>query len=107
MGARDYWEECLAQSLEDNGVAATQEQIRAIAADVQSGHENYGLAFYQPTGPSDAERDLKETQRLLREERAMVTCKECGGSGEYVSHGPIHRAYGQCFKCKGHGRHAP
>ena len=44
----DYWIECVSQSAEDCGAILTKEQIAAIAADVQSGHENYGLAFYSP-----------------------------------------------------------
>lgn len=41
----DYWEECLDSSFSEHGIAATPEQLKAIAEDVQVSHENYGMAI--------------------------------------------------------------
>lgn len=49
MSAQDnYWIECVSIAAEECGATLTREQIAAIAGDVQSGHENYGMAFYSP-----------------------------------------------------------
>jgi DnaJ-class molecular chaperone len=107
MGPRDYWQECVAQSLDEHGVTATDEQINAIASDIEGAHENYGMAFYQPSGPSQSERDLKEAQRKLRAEQEKVTCRECKGRGRIILNGPYHSSNSECHKCRGEGRHAP
>lgn len=48
----EYWREAVGQSADENGIVLTTEQINAIAADMESAHENYGMAFYSPP-PSD------------------------------------------------------
>lgn len=44
----NYWEECISNAAEDCGLAITPEQVTALANDVKSAHENYGMAFYSP-----------------------------------------------------------
>jgi len=44
----NYWIECVSLGAEECGATLTKEQIIEIAASVQSGHENYGMAFYSP-----------------------------------------------------------
>jgi hypothetical protein len=98
---QDYWEECVSSALEEHGVAASREQIAAIAADVKISHENYGLAFHVPENPLASELD--RTKKLLAAEREKVVCPECMGKGSLVSHGPVHSATGPCWKCNGEG----
>lgn len=45
---KNYWIECVSIAAEECGASLTQEQIAEIAASVESGHENYGMAFYSP-----------------------------------------------------------
>ena len=105
MKACDYWEEVVAQSLEEQGIEATPEQIVAVATDMQVHHENYGMAFGQPSG--NPERDeIKRLENALQNEREKVTCRECKGTGVITSQGPHHGSWSQCDKCRGTGRHS-
>ncbi|KPA87035.1 hypothetical protein PF66_06380 [Pseudomonas asplenii] len=102
----DYYAEGLAESFEEHGITATREQIKAVASDVAAWAESIGMAFQVPAGdPRDSE--LADLRKQLDRERNKVICRECKGSGEYVSRGPHHSSFGRCFKCRGEGRHAP
>ena len=48
MNAFRYWLECIAEAAEECGALLTDNQIKCLAEAAQSGHENYGLAFYTP-----------------------------------------------------------
>lgn len=103
MTTADYWEECLANSCEENGVTLTAEQLTAIATDIRYGHENYGMAFGEPQG--NPERDeIKRLEKALERERDKRTCPDCKGTGEIVSQGPHHGSWSQCDRCRGSGR---
>ncbi|MCE0464861.1 hypothetical protein [Pseudomonas uvaldensis] len=102
----DYYAEGLSESFDEHGITATPEQIRAVAADVVVWSENISQAFYIPVeDPRDNE--VSNLRKLLQRERGKVVCRECKGSGSYVSHGPYHSATGACHKCNGEGRHDP
>lgn len=106
MKVCDYWEEAVADALDEHGVKATSEQIVAIAADIQACHDSYGLAFYTPSeNPERAE--IKRLETALSDEREKVTCRVCNGTGVEVRQGPYHSAANQCDRCRGTGRHAP
>lgn len=107
MSARDeYWVECIAQSAENCGAILTKEQIEAIAADVQASHENYGLAFYQPSiDEHPVFSENKQLKKQLQEEREKILCRECNGHGRIIIQGPYHSSDSQCWKCSGYGRH--
>ena len=104
---QDYWTECLECSFDEAGIVATPEQIESVSRDVEVSHENYGMAFYQPSGPSQIEIDLKETRRLLAAERDKIICRDCNGRGRIITQGPYHSSNMHCDKCNGDGRHAP
>ena len=104
---KDYWTECIEVAFEDAGIEATAAQIESVAGDVQGGHENYGMAFNQPSGPSQAEIELKETKRRLAKEQDKIFCRECSGTGMITVDGPVHSGTSQCWKCRGDGRHVP
>ena len=40
----DYWREAVEISLSEHGIDVTEEQIKAIAGDMEASHENYGMA---------------------------------------------------------------
>ena len=100
-----YWQECIAESLDQHGVKATAEQINLIAADIESSHDHYGMAFYQPAGPSQAERDLMEVREKLRVEQSKITCRQCNGTGSTTTYGGTMQCTSQCWKCHGEGRY--
>jgi hypothetical protein len=61
----DYWEECIAEALEAEGVSATPEQIRNIAGWVEGAHENYGMAYGHDCIPNPLSADVSELKRQL------------------------------------------
>ena len=101
MSRYEYWDECVAVSFEDNGITATREQIEAVAADVASAHENYGMAFYQPENPLVEE--LSRTKRELQKERDKEVCPDCRGRGRLVYNSGDRSVDTQCDKCSGEG----
>jgi len=102
MTSIDYWEECIAQAMEEAEIKATSEQITLIAHHVEGAHECYGMAFYQPENPLIGE--LAETKLALKRERSKVHCDQCNGSGSITTPGPYRSSTSQCWKCHGEGR---
>lgn len=77
MNTIDYWKECIAEAACDCGLAITEDQLNALAEAVQSGHENYGMAFYSPPSTdriSEIEREHK--QKLAELERKHEKYRE-------------------------------
>lgn len=103
----DYWRECVAIAAEECGATLTKEQIDCIAGSVQGGHENYGMAFYQPSSSDFYQPKIDNLERELKLERSKVNCKECGGRGRIYTQGPYHGSDSQCWKCHGEGKYVP
>jgi hypothetical protein len=101
----EYWVECVAIAFEDCGLTATSEQITAVAADVQSGAENIGQAFYQPESPLPGR--IAELERRLKVEVNKITCRACNGYGRIREYFGTFMSDSQCSKCHGEGRHSP
>lgn len=71
MTAEDYWKECIETAAADCDLSLTTEQLDCLGSNVQCSHENYGLAFYNPSsdcGPSHAEREWKGKYDSLQRE---------------------------------------
>lgn len=106
--ASEYWIIATEEALEENEKAGffTQQEIEALAYSIEMAARMESEAC----GYSSIQNPLKaENERLTKavvSEREKVHCKECGGSGTIVSHGPCHSATSQCWKCRGEGRHA-
>lgn len=107
MNTTDYWKETIESSFEEHGIQATNEQIASVASDIEISHDNYDLAFYQPSRASHTETELKRAKEDLAAERSKVLCKSCKGTGEDIGYGPSFVAISQCIKCCGQGRHLP
>jgi hypothetical protein len=58
MSPLDYWKECISIAADECGLTLTNEQLACLAGSVESGHENYGMAFYTPP-PSDRINDIE------------------------------------------------
>ncbi len=101
---KDYWTECVEIAFCDAGIAATPEQIEIVAGAVEGGHENYGMAFYQPPSGEHTESEVARLKRELSEERRKVVCGECKGVGRVTEQGPYHSYNSECSKCRGEGR---
>lgn len=104
MGKFEYFKECIEISFEENGIIATNEQILAIARDVQNSYENIGLAFYTPENPLISE--IEELKLKLEYERSLVHCEECNGRGRIQLWGPYHGSNSECHICHGRGKHS-
>lgn len=66
-----YWKECVSLAAEEVGLKLTAEQLEAIADSVQVGHENCGMAFYDPgwgERMSDIEDEWKKKYAALQAE---------------------------------------
>ena len=103
----NYWQEAVEIALQEAGLEATPEQIDCITAEMESSHENYGMAHGYDAIPNPLASELEQAQRELLRERSKVVCKDCGGVGWIVTHGPYHSSEGQCPTCRGEGRVVP
>jgi len=102
----DYWGDCVSEAFEDAGITATKEQRDTVTSWVEGAHDNYGMAHGHHCIPNPLAAENDKLKRDLASERDKVVCKECGGSGELITHGPCHSGISQCWKCHGDGRHS-
>lgn len=61
----DYWHECIAESFDDAGITATEEQIKTVASWVEGAHENYGMAFGHDCIPNPMETEVNELKKKI------------------------------------------
>jgi Zn finger protein HypA/HybF involved in hydrogenase expression len=102
---RQFWTDVVAEAADACGAALTSEQLDHVAAAVQSAHDCYGMAFYQPPSPEPSQIERLEAELL--KERSKVVCPTCRGEGYYVSHGPAFVVRGTCHRCNGEGKVLP
>lgn len=100
----DYWNECIAEALEDAGVNANQQQIDTVASWVEGAHDNYGMAMGHDAIPNPLVEENRNLKKELQIERDKIICTECNGKGRIVTHGPIHSYNSECYVCRGEGR---
>ena len=100
-----YWEECVANAIEEAHVTASLAQVNLIAESVRGAHENYGMAFYQPENPLIGE--VSNLKRELKKEKEKVFCLNCEGTGRIITNGPSHSSNSECMKCRGAGKYNP
>lgn len=72
----NYWVECIACSLDEHGVKATQEQIEAIAADVEVSHENFGMAHGYDCIPNPLHAEIAERDERIKRIEKERDCAE-------------------------------
>lgn len=102
----EYWKECIEASFSDHGIVATVEQIERIAGDVQVAHENYGMAYYIPSGGESPEaKELKEIKAAMKKHEDWVNstkpCKRCTTTGIVLD---VWGRTQTCPNCDGNGR---
>lgn len=71
MKAFDYWVECVNLGAESCGLSLTADQAESIAASVEAGHDNYGMAFYSPPSSeriNSIGREWQEKYNRLKDE---------------------------------------
>lgn len=96
MKPRDYWLEAVQTSFAEAGFSADANAIETIAGDMETCHENYGMAFYSPPAP------VEKRERQLTEWDFMPCPDKCSG-GRVYSRGPHHGSDSQCSTCHGAG----
>lgn len=107
MSYEDYWLECVTCACDEAGVVATAAQLRELAEAVQISHENYGMAFYQPSSSDHYQPKIDKLKRELKIERSKEHCRECNGRGRIYTQGRYHGSDSQCPKCHGEGKRLP
>lgn len=73
MSEKDYWKECMSIAADECDLQLTDDQLESLAESAESGHENYGMAFYSPPGSDrydDIEREWKSKYKALELEFA-------------------------------------
>lgn len=106
MKNKNYWEECIATSFYENGIKATDEQIKRVALDVEVNHEKYGMAHGYDCIPNPLKTENDYLKRQLEKEKNKQFCSYCEGKG-YVnsSWGSSGRSStSRCYKCNGDGK---
>jgi hypothetical protein len=71
MSDKDYWKECISIAADECDLQLTEEQLEALAESAASGHEHYGMAFYEPPASDrydEIEREWKRKYEALRRE---------------------------------------
>ena len=101
----NYWEECIAEALDDADLKASKEQIQNIAGWVEGAHENYGMAFGHDCIQNPQTLEIEALQKALKKERDKILCGECKGAGRITEHGPVHSYNSECTQCRGEGRY--
>ena len=66
MTTTDYWKECISLAAEECGLAITAEQLETVAVSAETGHENYGMAFYSPPDHERMDDIEKEWKAKLK-----------------------------------------
>jgi hypothetical protein len=97
-----YWRELVADAAEECEAVLTAEQVNHIADTVRGGHENYGMAFYQPESPYP--REIERLEKALRKERDKRGCPTCGGRGRVEYQAGVWWCNTACDKCNGEGK---
>jgi len=71
MSDKDYWKECISIAADECDLQLTDEQLEALAESAASGHEHYGMAFYEPPASDrydEIEREWKGKYEALKRE---------------------------------------
>ena len=71
MNSIDYWKECISIAADECDLSITEQQLCELAASVEGGHENYGMAFYSPPDSdriSDVTRKWEEKCKAIQRE---------------------------------------
>ena len=79
-----YWSECIETAADECDLNMTAEQRLAIAENVSSWHENYGLAFYSP--PSSERYDAIEREWKQKYEALKAEFEAYRGNAEKAVH---------------------
>ena len=101
-----YWKICIEEALDEVALAATNEQVEAIAKFIETAHDNHGTAMGYDCIPNPQTSEITKLKEELQKERDKIVCQECKGTGTIHSYGPIHGSISRCDKCRGEGRHS-
>lgn len=64
----DYWASCISEAALECDLVLTPEQLEVLASAAESGHDNYSMAFYEPSWSdriSDIESEWKAKYKAL------------------------------------------
>lgn len=105
MANEELWAECLCESMAEHGIAATPEQLTALARDAARIAESMQEHTFRPEHPAVARE--KELSAELKFEREKEVCPACLGRGRiYGRAGPWYTNE-HCSTCNGEGKVHP
>jgi len=99
-----YWKECLSNALHEENLSIDNRTLEVLASAAMYAHENYSLAFHQPSSRDHYEPQIRELEDQLKKERAKSVCQTCRGEGRITSQGPHHSSNSECYSCRGDGK---
>jgi hypothetical protein len=100
----DYWAECIEEAFDDAEIEASDEQTQTVIDWVKGAFENYNLATGIDCIPNPLRLENDSLRAELEKERGKAVCPDCGGTGESVTHGPVHSGISECSRCRGEGK---
>jgi len=68
----DYYEECISNALEDEGIKATRQQIENVAGAVAGARENEGMVTGHDCIPNPLESTIRENEQAYQSEIKMI-----------------------------------
>lgn len=68
----NYWDECIRTSFEENGIIATEEQIKAVVKDIEGAHETYGMAYGHDCIPNPLSVEIQALEQKLRKAEGQI-----------------------------------
>lgn len=104
----EYWTIAAEEALDEAGLDATTEQIKAVAKAMEAAHDMYGEQHGHHEASrslwADKEREISDLRRQLCDEEEKVPCPECEGKWAPGLGGTIEPARYTCWKCDGSGK---
>lgn len=98
--SKEYWEICLPEILEQNGVIVDEETLGNLVSDISGCAEVTYTGSPDVSYPDETE-ELKVKIKSLENRTPCINC--LGKGGKYVRVGTSHASWDKCFKCNGSG----
>lgn len=105
--SNQYWRICAEGISDEMELSLPSEKLDQLADLVSRAAEMETESCGHQFIPNPDREEIERLQKLVILERSKVTCKECSGTGRYVSNSGPWQVSGNCHKCHGEGRHKP
>lgn len=100
----NYWRIFAEEVPSDMGIHLTPEQIDYLTNALEGAHENYSMAHGHDCIPNPMTVENARLEKALKEERDMVFCIPCQGTGRLQYNVGSWGVNTTCDKCRGKGK---